>query len=110
MEGGEVIGPLGQRAPATVARILPVRLTQWPRSVHDRCVRQLSSVPTNSRVQLLLAIFDSLDVLIKPLALDELSMTGSPDCIPKLLYLAGSDGTSRYVRLKPVQALARSLP
>jgi len=107
MEAAEVIGLLGQLAPDTVARILPVRLTQWPRSVHDRSVRQLSSVPTNSRVQLLLAIFDTLDVLIKPLALDELSMTGSPDCIPKLLDLAGSDATPDYVRLKAVEALGR---
>jgi hypothetical protein len=107
IEAAEVIGLLGQLAPDTVARILPVRLTQWPRSVHDRCVRQLSSVPADSRVKLLLAIFDSLDVLIKPLALDELSMTGSPDCIPKLLDLAGSDGTSGYVRLKAVEALGR---
>jgi hypothetical protein len=107
IEAAEVIGLLGQLAPDTVARILPVRLTQWPRSVHDRSVRQLSSVPTNSRVQLLLAIFESLDVLIKPLALDELSMTGSPDCIPKLLDLAGSDATPGYVRLKAVEALGR---
>jgi hypothetical protein len=107
IEAAEVIGLLGQLAPDMVARILPVRLTQWPRSVHDRCVRQLSSVPTDSRVQLLLAIFDSLDVLIKPLALDELSMTGSPDCIPKLLDLAGSDATPGYVRLKAVEALGR---
>jgi len=107
IEAAEVIGLLGQLAPDMVARILPVRLTQWPRSVHDRCVRQLSSVPTDSRVQLLLAIFDSLDVLIKPLALDELSMTGSPDCIPKLLELAGSDATAAYVRLKAVEALGR---
>ncbi len=107
IEAGEVVGLLGQLAPDAVARILPVRLSQWPRSVHDRCVRQLSPVPTESRVQLLLAIFDSLDVLIKPLALDELSMTGSPDCIPKLLDLAGSDGTPGYVRLKAVEALGR---
>ena len=107
IEAAEVIGLLGQLAPDSVARILPVRLAQWPRSVHDRCVRQLSSVPTDSRVQLLLAIFDSLDVLIKPLALDELSMTGSPDCIPKLLDLAGSDATPGYVRLKAVEALGR---
>ena len=107
IEAAEVIGLLGQLAPDTVARILPVRLTQWPRSAHDRSVRQLSSVPANSRVQLLLAIFDSLEVLIKPLALDELSMTGSPDCIPKLLDLAGSDATPGYVRLKAVEALGR---
>src|SRR5258708_7956981 len=84
-EAAEVLGLLGQLEPEAVARILPVRLSQWPRSVHDRCVRQLSSVPPYTRAQILLAIFDSLDVLIRPLALDEISMTGSPDSIPKLL-------------------------
>jgi hypothetical protein len=106
-EAAEVLGLLGQLEPDTVARILPVRLAQWPRSVHDRCVRQLSSVPPYRRAQLLLAIFDSLDVLIRPLALDEISMTGSPDSIPKLLDLASSDGISGYVRLKAIEALGR---
>jgi hypothetical protein len=106
-EAAEVLGLLGQLEPDTVARILPVRLSQWPRSVHDRCVRQLSSVPPYMRAQILLGIFDSLDVLIRPLALDEISMTGSPDSIPKLLDIASSDGISGYVRLKAVEALGR---
>ena len=106
-EAPEVLGLLGQLEPEAVARILPVRLAQWPRSVHDRCVRQLSSVPPYIRAQLLLAILDSLDVLIRPLALDEISMTGSPDSIPKLLDLASSDGISGYVRLKAIEALGR---
>ena len=107
IEAAEVLGLLGQLAPDEVARILPVRLAQWPRSVHDRAVRQLSSVPPQDRAHLLLAIFDSLDVLIRPLALDEISMTGSPDSIPKLLDLASSDGISGYVRLKAIEALGR---
>ena len=106
-EAAEVLGLLGQLEPETVARILPVRLAQWPRSVHDRCVRQLSSVPPHTRTQLLIAIFDSLDVLIQPLALDEVSMTGSPDSIPQLLDLAASDGISGYIRLKAIEALGR---
>jgi len=106
-EAAEVIGLLGQLDADTVAQILPVRLAQWPRSVHDRCVRQLSSVPPYTRARLHLAIFDSLDVLIQPLALDELSMTGSPESIPKLLDLAASDGISGYVRLKSIEALGR---
>jgi hypothetical protein len=106
-EAAEVLGLLGQLEPETVAQILPVRLAQWPRSVHDRCVRLLSSVPPHTRAQLLVAIFDSLDVLIRPLALDEISMTGSPDSIPKLLDLASSDGISGYVRLKAIEALGR---
>ena len=107
IEAAEVLGLLGQLAPDEVARILPVRLAQWPRSVHDRAVRQLSSVSPQDRAHLLLAIFDSLDVLIRPLALDEISMTGSPDSIPKLLDLASSDGISGYVRLKAIEALGR---
>jgi hypothetical protein len=106
-EAAEVVGLLGQLDPESVARILPVRLSQWPRSVHDRVIRQLSSVPQGSRGAVLLAIFDSLDRLIKPLALDEIGMTGLPDAIPKLLDLASSDGISGYIRLKAVEALGR---
>src|SRR5882724_10965271 len=106
-EAVEVLGLLGQLDPDAVTRVLPVRLAQWPRSVHDRCVRQLSPVPPQSRALLLLAILDSLDVLIRPLALDEMSMTGSPDSIPKLLDLASSDGISGYIRLKAIEALGR---
>jgi hypothetical protein len=106
-EAVEVLGLLGQLDQDAVARVLPVRLAQWPRSVHDRCVRQLSPVPPQSRALLLLAILDSLDVLIRPLALDEISMTGSPDSIPKLLDFASSDGISGYIRLKAIEALGR---
>jgi hypothetical protein len=106
-EAAEVLGLLGQLAPDTVARALPTRLAQWPRSTHDRCIRQLSSVPPHTRTHLLVAIFDSLDTLIRPLALDEISMTGSPDSIPMLLDLASSDATPGYIRLKTIEALGR---
>ena len=107
IEAAEVLGLLGQLAPDTVARVLPTRLAQWPRSTHDRCVRQLSAVPPHTRAHLLVAIFDSLDTLIRPLALDEISMTGSPDSISMLLDLASSDGISGYIRLKAIEALGR---
>jgi hypothetical protein len=106
-EAVEVLGLLGQLDPETVAKVLPVRLAQWPRSAHDRCVRQLSPVPPQSRALLLVTMLDSLDLLIRPLALDEISMTGSPDSIPKLLDLAASDGISGYIRLKAIEALGR---
>ncbi|HKF24552.1 MAG TPA: HEAT repeat domain-containing protein, partial [Candidatus Acidoferrum sp.] len=106
-EAAEVVGLLGQLDPESVARILPVRLSQWPRSVHDRVIRQLSSVPLASRGALLLSILGALDRLIKPLALDEIGMTGLPEAIPALLDLASSDGISGYVRLKAVEALGR---
>jgi hypothetical protein len=106
-EAAEVVGLLGQLDPEAVSRVLPVRLSQWPRSVHDRVIRQLSTVPQESRGILLLSIFDALDNLIKPLALDEIGMTGLPDAIPELLDLASSDGISGYLRLKAIEALGR---
>jgi hypothetical protein len=106
-EAAEVVGLLGQLDPDSVVRILPVRLSQWPRSVHDRVIRQLSTVPQESRGVLLLSILSSLDNLIKPLALDEVGMTGLPDAIPHLLDLASSDATPGYLRLKTIEALGR---
>ena len=106
-EAAETVGLLTQLSPDAVAQILPVRLSQWPRTAHDRTVRQLSSAPAQHRVQLLLALYDSLDSMIRPLAIDEMGMTGHPDCIPKLLELAEDDATPGFTRLKAVEALGR---
>src|SRR6266700_3763714 len=38
-EAVEAIGLLSQLSPENVAKILPARLTQWPRTLHDRAVR-----------------------------------------------------------------------
>src|SRR5262249_42994132 len=106
-EAAESIGILGQLLPDQVSRILPVRLAQWPRSAHDRTVRQLSAAPPEARAGLLMRLYDSLDLLIRPLAMDEMGMSGSPDCIPKLLEIAQSEANSGYIRLKAVEALGR---
>src|SRR6266403_2236509 len=89
-EAAEAIGILSQLAPDQVSRLLPVRLSQWPRSAHDRTIRQLSSAPARQRASLLIALYDSLDLLIRPLAMDEMGMSGSPECIPKLIEVASS--------------------
>src|SRR6202040_61404 len=106
-EAAETVGLLTQLAPVAVAKILPVRLSQWPRTAHDRTVRQLSSAPVQHRIQLLIALYDSLDVMIRPLAIDEMGMSGHPDCIPKLLELAEDDSIPGFTRLKAVEALGR---
>jgi hypothetical protein len=106
-EAAEAIGILSQVAPAHVSRILPVRLSQWPRSAHDRAVRQLSAAPPEVRANLLVSLYDSLDMLIRPLAMDEMGMSGSPDCIPKLLETAENESNSGYIRIKAVEALGR---
>jgi hypothetical protein len=106
-EAAETIGLLSHFAPDAVDKILPVRLSQWPRSSHDRAVRQLSSAPPEQRAKLLVSLYDSLDALIRPLAIDEMGMSGQPDCIPKLVELAHNDHTPPFHRLKALEALGR---
>ncbi len=106
-EAVETVGLLTQLAADDVAKVLPVRMSQWPRTAHDRTVRQLSSAPAEYRVHLLVSLYDSLDVMIRPLALDEMGMSGHPDCIPKLLELAESDATPGFTRVKAIEALGR---
>jgi len=106
-EAAETVGLLTQLAPHDVSKILPVRLSQWPRTAHDRTVRQLSSAPAEFRAAMLVALYDSLDPMIRPLAIDEMGMSGHPDCIPKLLALAEGESTPGFTRVKAVEALGR---
>ncbi len=106
-EAAETIGLLTLLAPEAVRKVLPVRLSQWPRTSHDRTVRQLSSAPPDRRAELLVALYDSLDVLIRPLAIDEMGMSGRPECIPRLLELAENEATPGFTRVKAIEALGR---
>jgi len=106
-EATEVIGLLSQISPESVERALPVRLAQWPRASHDRTVRQLSSTPAEQRAMLLTAIYASLDPLIRPLALDEMGMSGRTECIPTLLDLVRDDSTPGFTRIKAIEAVGR---
>jgi hypothetical protein len=106
-EATEVIGLLSQISPEAVERILPVRLAQWPRTSHDRTVRQLSSTPAEQRAMLLASIYASLDPLIRPLALDEMGMSGRTECIPTLVDLIRDDSTPGFARIKAIEAAGR---
>ncbi len=106
-EAAEAIGLLSQLSPENVEKILPARLSQWPRSAHDRTVRQLSAAPPGHRARLLIAIYEALDILIRPLAIDEMGMSGQPECIPQLIGLVQNDETPGFVRVKAVEALGR---
>jgi len=106
-EATEVIGLLSQISPESVERILPVRLAQWPRASHDRTVRQLSSTTAEQRAMLLTTIYASLDPLIRPLALDEMGMSGRTECIPALLDLIRDDTTPGFTRIRAIEAAGR---
>ena len=94
-------------SPEAVERILPARLAQWPRTSHDRAVRQLSSAPAEQRARLLVTLYDSLDPLIRPLALDEMGMSGRAECIPKLVDLTQDEATPGFTRIKAIEAVGR---
>jgi hypothetical protein len=106
-EAAEVIGLLSQLDPDAIEQFLPGRLEQWPRAAHDRAVRQLSSVPAEQRARLLVAMYDFLDIMIRPLAIDEMGMSGRPECIAKLMDLVDNDQTPGFARVKATEALGR---
>ena len=106
-EATEVVGLLTQLDPAEVENTLPTRLAQWPRVSHDRTVRQLASAPVESRVRLLVSLYDTLDPLIRPLAIDEMGMSGRPECIPKIVDLLQDDSTPGFTRIKAIEAAGR---
>jgi hypothetical protein len=106
-EATEVIGLLSQLSPQSVEQVLPTRLAQWPRTSHDRAVRQLSSTPPEQRALLLVSMYASLDPLIRPLALDEMGMSGRTESIPLLLDLIRDDNTPGFTRIKAIEAAGR---
>jgi hypothetical protein len=106
-EAAEAVGLLSQISPDSIEKILPARLSQWPRTSHDRVVRQLSAAPPEQRARLLAAVYDTLDPLIRPLAIDEMGMSGQGECIPKLISLVQNDDTPGFTRVKAIEALGR---
>jgi len=106
-EAAESIGLLSQLSPESVQRILPLRLAQWPRAFHDRAVRQLSAASAEQRGRLLAAIYDALDPLVRPLAIDEMSMSGQGECITKLMNLLQEDDAPGFTRVKAIEGLGR---
>jgi hypothetical protein len=106
----ETIGLLSRLDATTLEQGLPARLGEWQRSLHDRAVRQLAAGGAPDRGRLLLAVFDALDPLIRPLALDEIGMSNDPSAVPHLIRLAEGGAPSAegaYLRLKAIEALGR---
>jgi len=106
----DTIGILARMDLDTLERVLPDRMRGWKRTAHDRIVRQLASSGAPERGRLLLQIFDGLDPLIRPLAIDEIGMSGEKMAAMRLLRIAEGDmprGSGDYLRLKAIEALGR---
>ncbi len=105
-----VVGLLSRLDPLVVEDLLPIRLQDGGRSFHDAVVRQLSIAGAPERGKLLADSLEMLDVMIIPLALDEIGMCGDTETAPKLLRLAEGEilpQGSDYLRVKAIEALGR---
>lgn len=106
----DTIGILARMDMEELERRLPERMREWKRSAHDRVVRQIASSGAAERGRLLLMLFDSLDSLIRPLAVDEIGMAGEKLAEMRLLRIAEGDiprDSTEYLRLKAIEALGR---
>jgi hypothetical protein len=105
-----VIGLLSRLDPAAVDELLPRRLRDGGRGFHDAVVRQLSTAGAPERGKLLSDSLEMFDVMIVPLALDEIGMCGDGDTASKLLRLAEGEIMPQgpeYLRVKAIEALGR---
>lgn len=106
----DVIAMLSRLDLAALETQLPGRMSEWKRSSHDRVVRQLAASGAPERGHLILGIFDSLDPLVQPLALDEIGLAGEQDANPRLIRIAEGDlpsGATAFLQLKAIEALGR---
>jgi len=105
-----VIGLLSRLDSAAVDELLPRRLRDGGRGFHDAVVRQLSTAGAPERGKLLSDSLEMFDVMILPLALDEIGMCGDGETAAKLLRLAEGEILPQgpdYLRVKAIEALGR---
>jgi hypothetical protein len=105
-----VTGLLSRLEPAAVDESLPRRLRDGGRGFHDAVVRQLAIAGAPERGKLLVDSLEMFDVMILPLALDEIGMCGDADTASKLLRLAEGEILPQgpeYLRVKAIEALGR---
>lgn len=106
----DAIGILTRIDLERLEQTLPDRLREWKRTSHDRVVRQIASSGAPERGRLLLQMFDYLDAMIRPLAVDEIGMSCEKTADMRLLRIAEGDlppDATEYLRLKAIEALGR---
>ena len=109
-EAVEMVGLLCRLDPQAVRVFLPVRMKDFPRTSQDRVTRQISASGAPGRCRILLELFDHLDPLVMPLAIDEIGVTEDREALGRLLTIADGDlpaGAGTYLRVKAVEALGR---
>jgi len=106
----DTVGILARLDVEALQEALPDRLMEWKRTAHDRLVRQIAASGAVDRGRLLTDIFDHLDPMIRPLAIDEIGMSGERSAYTRLLRIAEGDlpkNSTSYLQLKAMEALGR---
>jgi hypothetical protein len=104
------IGLLSRLDPVSLDELLPARLAEGGRSVHDAAVMQITMGGASQMGRLLANILDQLDPSAAPLAIDEMGMSGDDDLAPLLVRVAEGELASlnsEYLRVKAIEALGR---
>jgi hypothetical protein len=106
----QTIGLLSWLDPEALESILPGLLPQWNRAFHDSALRQLSVAGAPGRGRLLAKLLDRFDVLVQPLVVDEIGMSGDAGAAELLQLLVEDESDvpgASYVRVKAIEALGR---
>jgi hypothetical protein len=106
----DTVGILARMDVEALQETLPGRLAEWKRTAHDRLVRQIASSGAPDRGRMLVDLFDHLDPMIRPLAIDEIGMSGERSADTRLLRIAEGDlpkNSTSYLQLKAMEALGR---
>jgi hypothetical protein len=104
------LGLLSRLDPEAVESILPGLLPQWNRAFHDSALRQLSVAGAPGRGRLLAKLLDRFDILVQPLVVDEIGMSGDASAAELLQLLVEDESNAPggpYVRVKAIEALGR---
>ena len=109
-EAVEMVGLLSKLDPQALLVFLPGRIKDFPRGAQDRMVRQLASSAAAGRCRILLELLDHVDVLVMPMVVDEIGVTGEREALGRLMNILDGDlppQAGPYLRVKAAEALGR---
>ena len=108
-EAVPTIGLLTHLQIDAVRDLLPARLPEWGRSVHDAVARQIGIGVEEERGPLLLLLLDRFDPAILPEVVSEIGVSSDPAVALRLMRLAQGElpaSASPYVQVKAIEALS----
>jgi hypothetical protein len=109
-EAAATAGVLSLLDPVALDDLLPSRLPEWERPLHDTVVREIASAGSPQRGRLLVNFLEKFDPLVWSQAIDEIGMAGDEAAGRPLLSLAAGELPEKmesYVRVKAMEALGR---